>query len=314
MSISDYTPRALNDNRIKVLHVTPLMAQAFLSFAFEGQRDTSPVQVAMYANDMATGKWRAGDGLIIIGVRPSRNCLIAGKHRLSAVVKSGVTVPFLVEWRDYETDEDMYQDYASTNRGKKLTQGQALVSLSTQEVLGVSKQIVDTSAAAMKIIASGFEGRRNDMISSGQPLQNPSTMHEVLVSWKNPIYAYSSAIAHAERGQYRWFLRSPVAAICITTFRFCPDAAEPFWREVAANNGLVRGTPQHALRSFLSTNAAPNGGDSIRNYLQKIARFWCLHRQGKAASYAKPTERFTLLGIPWDGKSNPDGLAILGVK
>ncbi len=82
-----------NEIRTYVLDVTPEMAEAFLARNIDNNRCVNKHYVYTWADEMKAGRWRLnGDA-----IRFSKSGkLIDGQHRLHAVIKAGVAVPFLI--------------------------------------------------------------------------------------------------------------------------------------------------------------------------------------------------------------------------
>lgn len=79
--------------RMRVVEVTPKMASEMLDLN-NGNRRLRGRRVSVMASDMANGDWSLTPQPIILD--RARGRLIDGQHRLSAVVESGATVPFLI--------------------------------------------------------------------------------------------------------------------------------------------------------------------------------------------------------------------------
>jgi hypothetical protein len=74
-----------------VILVTVSMAENWLANMIENQRKPSAATVNKYAKEMVVGKWEVSSPLSF----NDEGQLIDGQHRLLAVVKSGVSTPFL---------------------------------------------------------------------------------------------------------------------------------------------------------------------------------------------------------------------------
>lgn len=92
MAVQDIRPVPSMAPTTRLVLVTPQMAQAMLDLS-PGNRNLRPRRVAMYAKDMAAGRWRVNGETIILDQdgRP-----LDGHHRLAAVVESGVSVWMLI--------------------------------------------------------------------------------------------------------------------------------------------------------------------------------------------------------------------------
>jgi ribosomal 50S subunit-associated protein YjgA (DUF615 family) len=74
--------------------VTPTLAAEFLSKNVERNRPIKKDIVMMYANDMSGGRWQSDNGETI--KFDTNGFLIDGQHRLSAVLRSGVSIAMWV--------------------------------------------------------------------------------------------------------------------------------------------------------------------------------------------------------------------------
>lgn len=75
-----------------VIQVTPAFAAQLLQKNFSTNRNIARSVVARYAREMGQGNWGVGASLSF----SSEGYLVDGQHRLSAVVKAGIEVPFLI--------------------------------------------------------------------------------------------------------------------------------------------------------------------------------------------------------------------------
>lgn len=292
------------------LVITPDIARHLLSDCdFHGQRKTSEKRVKFYAQQMATGLWRSGDGLVKIGLigKSEQPYLIAGKHRMSAVVESDCSIPFAVEFYRYATLADLEADYASTNAGLNLTRGQAMEAMGTGVSLRVTKRMADAAAAGLLLIAGNFTTRRPVGIHT--LLRNPVVMHDALTAWATPIYAYEKAIDWASSRERQLWYRGPVVAMGMVTFRFQPEKAEEFWRTVCTNDGLRKGTPEHQLYTYLAHTKldGKDRGDHLLDFNKKIAQCWSAFYEGRELHILQGHKSnagtsVIIKGTPWNGK------------
>lgn len=80
--------------RYKLVDVTPELAAKLLENNYETNRRINRAAVETMAHDMETGRYESQNGQTITVT--SGGMLLDGQHRMSAVVKSRVTLPFLV--------------------------------------------------------------------------------------------------------------------------------------------------------------------------------------------------------------------------
>lgn len=72
--------------------VTPELAEKFLGFHFDNNRKPSNYTISKYAKKIQEGLWHTSAPIIF----SDKDTLIDGQHRLKAVVKAGIAVPFSV--------------------------------------------------------------------------------------------------------------------------------------------------------------------------------------------------------------------------
>jgi hypothetical protein len=75
------------EQRIEV--ITPRRAKFYLIFLHPNQRELNSRRLKIYADEMASGSWQVSPDNIAFD---TQGYLVNGRHRLEAVVKSGVTI------------------------------------------------------------------------------------------------------------------------------------------------------------------------------------------------------------------------------
>lgn len=105
----------MNTLQTEVLHINPNMAKEYLA-TMEKNHSVSKKKVEEYAETMRRKEWMMNGEAIVFD---KDNKLVNGQHRLIAVIKSGMTVPFLVV---KGVDSDCFLTYDS---GKKRTAADA---------------------------------------------------------------------------------------------------------------------------------------------------------------------------------------------
>lgn len=86
-------PALSSDMDTAVENIGPDEARHYLTLVPSTQRSQQSVTVTAYAKEMAEGRWRFTAEPITFD---TENNLIQGQHRMAAVVRAGVTLPFLV--------------------------------------------------------------------------------------------------------------------------------------------------------------------------------------------------------------------------
>jgi hypothetical protein len=92
MSI-ETTTKSLPQLTFRIEELGPELAKDYLARNAPGNRTTRTQRVAMYAADMAAGRWLLNAQPITFS---ARGALLDGQHRLRAVLESGATVPMVI--------------------------------------------------------------------------------------------------------------------------------------------------------------------------------------------------------------------------
>jgi hypothetical protein len=294
---------------VKTYLVTPDQALEWATDNQFPQRPLNNARVNAYATLMEQGKWEGGDGMIVLSYRARGLCLIAGNHRLHAIVKANIPVSMTVCEREYDSDAEMESDYASrTNDSQPFTMHQRLVTTSLHDDMNVNTKQLRSAIAAIRLIAVGFGDAGGASISSSQ-LRNADTMKAALVAWETPIRAYTGALRFADKESRKWYERSPVFAIGISTFRFQPEKAQQFWEVAMRNDALAKGDPRHALHMFLATNSVNARGVAYSRYLRHIASLWNAHYLDRQIAKFTSPQTFYLEGTPFT-KTAPSAVGL----
>jgi hypothetical protein len=306
----------MSESSVQRVMVTPQMAQSWLeSSKYLSQRPVSNEIVQKYADDMARGLWMLSNDNIVIGIRPTGEHLLNGQHRLNAVIRSGLPQLFNVDRMTFSSDVDMDLCYALMDQGKRRSFADSVRALGTADLIGISPTTATAAAAAMLLAAAGF--RRNMGTYRAKTLfANAKVKHDVMVAWKTPIYAYCRNIQGASGKTRNWFMRAPVMAVGIVTMRWTPEKATDFWYRLSNNDGLLKGTPEHALYEILTNfEVSQRGADW---YSRAVANCWNAFMQNRPLNIVRvyrehESSPILIKGTPWDG-SEVDSIGIIGIK
>lgn len=134
--------------------ITPAMAKDMLDTINVKNRKQRPAVIARYAAMMSNGEWKLSPEAIVIA---NTGRLLNGQHRLSAVVKSGVAVRFLVI---RGTNEDVFE---VLDRGAVRSTADALQS--EKRVTEVARLIVTMSNGNARMTTDPAVRRVIDKIS-----------------------------------------------------------------------------------------------------------------------------------------------------
>ena len=211
--------------------VTPEMAAEILKGNTKNRSLQSAV-VRDYADDMASGRWRHTSQGIAIA---DDGTLINGQHRLAAVIKCGLTVPFTVAY-GCDPDDRMVAD---RNRRRSLGDMFHMEGERNTTVL----------AATIGWIASWEDGAPH-LHGRGR---RPSTLHGLEILERHPDLRRSVSVVESARaqGQIR-FATSAAACVHYIVSREDPGMADLFTESAALCSGVVPGDPEWALHKWLA--------------------------------------------------------------
>lgn len=302
----------MNKHNINLTEVTPDIAQAWVKNAvYENQRNLTKDVVTRYALLMGKGEWGLSESNIILGVVNGSEHLMNGRHRINAVIESDTTQKFNVEYRHYDNHGQMDAAYALMDQHSRRTALNAYTALGTASMLGVETRLMRSLDGAMSLIAQDFMPHSGGHMRNGE-LASHIVRHEAMLRLKAPIYAAGRSFDGATAATYRWYMRAPILAVAVVTFAFAPEKAVVFWKDVCENDGLMRGTGQHALHEYLSTHKMSALEDRVGHAkaAQVCWNAFCEDRILRVIRFEYDAP-FTIKGTPWNGTDKKFGLGWL---
>ena len=273
--------------------VTPAMAADWLAkHNFSGQRKIRSEKVDSLAKTMMVGRFMAGTA-ITFDVFGGDTHLVNGQHTLSAIVKSGMTIPLTVIVRRVNSMEDVAHDYSRHDTRMSIRTEMAALEAYALD-LGIPHSIVNIASAAMRAILIGLSTPyRKDIDARSDAFIKASALRD----YKDEISTYYKAIQVAPM-LLSCLRLSPVFAIGIETFRYQPKEAWDFWSVIAQNEGLKKGEPRRALSDFLMLHRAD--GTPNQTFLKAAAHAWNAYFNGRNLQIVRPgcMKEFFLEGTP----------------
>lgn len=215
--------------------------------------------VDMYARDMAAGNWRVTGESIKLS---KSGRLLDGQHRLSAVIKSGVTIQMYVVFDLEDAAQEVMDSGIQRNAADALTMS------------GVKNAATYTAVARLAI---AFE-RGDKMIGKG------GITNSEVYEWLERHPAVSEAVSIAVRYQKRVFC--PPSIIAFSSYLIWQTVGDwydidEFWCAAAEKVGLKHGDPVIALANRFVQDRARRAVIPRRAQLSAIVRAWNFRRAGK---------------------------------
>lgn len=259
--------------------ISPAEAGELAKLFYSGiQRSIRPAAVSIYLDEMRSGRWGVSDSMVVVGVCGERQILIGGNHRMVALALHNAPVTMTIQHRQYDSDEEMRQDYIRTNSGMTAKISDKLRAYETDKAMEIPLSWAKTSVAGLKLVASGFtrsaSARYSDMF-----------FINALPQWENSIRAYTASTHGCYSKEVQIAHRAPVVAIGLLTFRFAPQKAVGFWKRVWDNDGLRKGEPEWALRTWVMNNTTR--AYAPEDYAGAVAYAWNAHYEGREMQFTK---------------------------
>lgn len=262
--------------------VTPAIAQRWLE-RHDRNRPIRTVWVEQLARAMTDGKFQVNGETIKIGTDGS---LLDGQHRLSAIVKSGVSVTMAVA-RNVPPDS-----FSTIDSGR---------SRSMSDVLMVQGM---TNAHWLSATAGWLYLYMHDSVRSFTKARaNRSELLDIIADHPG-LPSFYRADCALFRGS--GFSRSARGMVEYLTFSSSPTQSESFWNAVDSGADLERGSPMLTLRDRLIRGATQRGRRSDAPLMIAYAiKAWNAFHAGEEVFTLKfaDAEVFPLvLGCPFNPK------------
>lgn len=195
----------LQGRRLRVMDVTPELAKLWLDETDTPNRNVSWTQVGTYSRLMKAGKWRpAGDPIR----RDASGNVLDGRHRLWAIIDSGVTLTQVVLDGATLEDQDVYdsgrprrpsQQLAMRGHWKNSTQVAAVVRVVVQWHTGtlIGNSYRPSTIEVMEF-ADRYRSRLEESVKHGINVGRATGLSKALVG-AFAFTAYDKAAEHPEK-------------------------------------------------------------------------------------------------------------------
>lgn len=232
-----------------------------------------------------------------------KHVLTDGQHRLTAVFMTDQAQQFTVITRYCSSWEEVDAIYYNTDAGKSRSITDVLRAADLHKDTGLTASQMKAVVSAAQYIASGVPGVKQHMYSRFYAQTNDEKL-ETLVEWSSAAVKYFEQVKGGERLVTQRMDSVPAVIVGLLSMKHQPLKAAPFWKAVAHNSGLEKGTPEHTLVRLFLENRVNDLGVGL--YVRKIATTWNHYMQGTGITYIKGIDQETplvLKGIPgFDGK------------
>jgi len=289
--------------------ITPSAAQEILdlhNFVYmvgegeeRGQREAREYHVRSLALEMLQNRFTPGMQIHFARLG-ERHFLVDGQHRLLAAVRAGRAVEFSILITPVATIEDVKVLYM---RHDTLQAKRTIADIVRATGVDAAKGFSDTEArhvlAAVHTIDLGFRSAAGN--PDADALRATQTKLDNARHWWAPARLYIDAIAGAGDAMHKRLLTSHIMPVGLATLRFQRDRAEPFWRDLASDDGLRQRDPRKILLEWLRGS---KGNTAPLDRAKAAAQAWNAAFRGETLSFIRIARRsrVIILGTPFDGR------------
>jgi hypothetical protein len=263
------TAKRFQDSSISGMQtITPEIASSWL-IKNKNNRPLSSYWVDTLSTAMQKGEWKYNAEAIKFD---ENGCLLDGQHRLSAVVKSGVTIQALVV---YGLEPEVF---ITLDQGRKRT---------TRDDLALNG-IHNTSniAAALRFVAAEDAG------SMGKVKAKLSRTEALRIFEKHPKLELSASYAAGKDKAFRKLISGAIGTYCHYKFSSInPHEANQFFESLANGADLAADSPILQLRNYLIRNQISHSDDARIFGVGIIIKAWNLWRKNKPCQVLRFNEK-----------------------
>jgi len=243
--------------------ITPARAQKMLGNN-TGNRALAPSHVDQLTKEMKRGRWKVNGDMIRISVTRR---ILDGQHRLTAIVKSGMTIQ---SWVMEGLSDDIFD---TIDLAKRRSGGDTLGCMGEKNAYRLS--------AALRLVDKYMTGRveRSINYSNGE-------VRELLEKYPEVRESIQTAV----KGK-KLILPVLIDACHYLFSRKDPRMAGQFMERLLHGSGLEEGDPEYVLRERLVSNSLSKAKLSKAHVFALCVKAWNHARAGTKVQHLKLTER-----------------------
>lgn len=288
--------------------ITPIMAEQWLTkreYAY--QRHLREGDAERFAEHMRAGTFENTQAINFHHCleHGGAKYLTNGQHRLRAVVLSGMTIEMPVVHKWVRTYAAVQAAYGRIDRGITRTHQDVYRANGLEEELDLGLKDAERFGAAVAVFLRDFRSTGY----GGSRTRDAGMRMDLMRGWIHDARALVALYEGAPSDWRHRLLNAMPFALGLVTFRYAPEQASRFWRELAWGEGLTVTDTTYHLREHLSKMTI-RGKLSERQIMWTIARGWNAFYRGRLIQLFKNTEGRTpdgkleeleLAGTPFRG-------------
>jgi hypothetical protein len=248
---------------VELKTITPALAKKLLENNI-GNRALTAWHVDELVKEIKAGRWKVNGDMIRIGISGR---ILDGQHRLTAIIKSGMTIQ---TWVMEGLADDIFD---TIDVGKKRSGGDTLGCLGEKNAYRLTSALI--------LVDKYITGRVEKSLtySNGE-------MEELLAKYPE----VRDSIQTNVKGK-KLILPSVMDACHYLFSRKDPAAANLFMERVLRGSGLEEGEPEYVLREKLVSNSLAKAKLSKAHVFALCIKAWNHSRSGKKIQHLKLNER-----------------------
>lgn len=289
--------------------VTPDIAAAWLTFNFDRQRPINELSVRQLAEAMRRNTFTTNT--IKFAVFGDRRVLINGQHTLTAIMRSGKTLVLPVQDMAVSSEDDIGNLYYHEDIQRRRSFADSIRAVAGEDRFNLTRTQIKQVGAALKWIRAGFGVSRSEYAMTFQ-----DDLLEWIPNWSWECRQLYRAITPCDGDARNMIIQQASMSIALITFRYQPEKANEFWRQVAQDDGLRSGDPRKTIHRFLrTTKRASMSAARVdpRRISRRIAHAWnafCEGRDLQISQVQDPTKLLIIAGTPYNGNQGTNFLPL----
>jgi hypothetical protein len=224
--------------------------------------------------------------------------IINGRHRLNAVIESGLAQTFLIEHHHCRRPIDVHLLYMAQDRGKSRQPADVYRALGMMDELELNTNELRLIGEAEGYIATSFGPRRSGMIIDAY--QRAAFIRE----WAEEGRAWLHCLHGSRSIQKSYLSASPITAVALVILRFQPTKATTFLTAFTNDDGLKQGQPAKTLHDWVIETRVR--GMQEHAYARYVISAWNAYWEGRTLDrlMTRDHERpVRIHGTPYVGKT-----------
>lgn len=286
----------LKENTAFFATVTPADA-AYIreNWAFTNQRTLRSWRVALYANEIAEGRFDKNWLRIVYIVGINRYAVINSNHTLEGIKESAKAEELVVSLEIVPTLDAANKKYALMDTPESVRSFTEVHA--AYEIPGLTKVQTRALFSASRVIELDFYSK---FVMNQRILR--TTLTPIAERYADAAILFNS-ICGVERNKFLRRIRGAgVMSVALVTLDEVPEIALPFWTKVVQGTNLMSRTdPAYALRDRLIAMPGGGGNQFYKPLCALVAYCWNKNYDGDTVTYVRSVE-FRLAGtVKWGG-------------